>query len=82
MALERELATYRRRLPELLANEGKFVVIHGDDVIGIVDTLDAALYLGYDRFINEPFMARQIRKTEPVLFSSRSLRPCPSLPDC
>jgi hypothetical protein len=81
MALERELATYRRKLPELLANEGKFVVIHGEDVIGIVDTLDEALRLGYDRFINEPFMARPIRRTEPVLFSSRALRPCPFSPD-
>ena len=81
MVLERERATYFQKLPELLVHEGKYVVIHGEDIIGIVDTLNDALYLGYDRFINEPFMARQIQKTEPVLFSSRALRPCPYSPD-
>jgi hypothetical protein len=30
MALEKELKTYREKLPELKAHEGKFVLIHGD----------------------------------------------------
>jgi len=30
MALEKELETYNQKLVELLANEGKFVLIHGD----------------------------------------------------
>jgi hypothetical protein len=30
MALEKELQTFQRELPNLLANEGKFVVISGD----------------------------------------------------
>ena len=78
MALEIEIATYQQKLPELLSSKGKYVVIHGEEVIGIRDNLEEALRLGYERFLKEPFLARQIRETEPVLFSSRSLRPCPS----
>jgi hypothetical protein len=29
MAPEKELATYRKELPNLLAEEGKYVLIHG-----------------------------------------------------
>ncbi len=78
MALEREIETYRHKLSELLANEGKYVVIRGEEVLGVRDNLDEALRLGYDTSTTEPFLARRISKTEPVLFSSRSLRPCPS----
>ena len=35
MALEKELETYRRKLQELLADEGKFVLIQGDEVAGV-----------------------------------------------
>lgn len=78
MALKKEIETYRRQLPELLANKGKYVVIHGDEVVGIRESLEEALRLGYERFLTEPFLAREIRESEPILFSSRSLRPCPS----
>jgi hypothetical protein len=33
MALETELATYKAKLPEWRAHEGKFVLIHGGDVV-------------------------------------------------
>jgi hypothetical protein len=78
MALEQEIETYRRKLPELLPHEGKYVVIHGEDVIGIFDGMGDALRAGYERFLNEPFLMRQIRKKEEVLYTSRSLCPCPS----
>ena len=77
MSLEREVETYRRRLPELLSNEGKFVVIYGDDIVGIRDTLENALDLGYDRFGNEAFLAREITKKEKILYTTRVLRSCP-----
>jgi hypothetical protein len=81
MALERELETYRKNLPGLLADKGKFVVIHGEEVLGVRATLEEALRLGYERFLNEEFLVREISETEQVLFSSRSIRPCPSSPD-
>ena len=77
MALEKEIETYTRKLPELLRDKGKFVVIHGEEVVGIRDSFKDALALGYERFLRESFLVREIQETEPVLISSRSLRPCP-----
>src|SRR4051812_32237946 len=34
-----ELLTYKARLPELLKNEGEFVLIKGEQVVGIFSTL-------------------------------------------
>ncbi len=76
MALEQEIATYRRKLPELLAHEGKFVVIHGEEVAGFCDSLSAALELGYERYLDKAFLAREVSKTEKVL-TMRRLRSCP-----
>ena len=43
MALERELSVYNANLIDLLPNEGKFVVIHGEDIEGTAfDTYDDA----------------------------------------
>lgn len=75
MALEKELATYRAKLPELIANEGKFVLIHGDEVIDVFSTYEDAIKAGYQRFKLEPFLVKQIRATEPVFFVSRSVVP-------
>ena len=77
MALEREIETYRRKLPELLTHEGKYVVIHEEDIIGTFDGLGDALRAGYERFLNEAFLVRQISKEEKVLYTPRNLRPCP-----
>jgi hypothetical protein len=79
MALEREIETYRQKLPELLSNsKGKLVVIHGDDVIGIYTSLDDALKAGYEHVGGEAFLVREISDTQEVLTASRSLRPCRS----
>jgi hypothetical protein len=63
-----ELKVYRKRLPELLANENKFVVIHGDAVRVPFDTYEAALKAGYDEFGLKPFLVKQVRKKEPIYF--------------
>ena len=79
MALEKELATYRRQLPHLLASEGKYSLICGDEVAGVWDTYEDALRAGYERFGLEPFMVKQILATERVLFVTREITPsCPS----
>jgi hypothetical protein len=76
MSLKQEIETYRRKLPELLANEGKYVVIHGDEIAGICETHADALAIGYERYGDQPFLVRQIREKEPILVLTRSLRPC------
>jgi hypothetical protein len=74
MELERETATYWAKLPELAeTSERKFVVIHGDEIAGIVDTYRDALALGYDRFEPGEFMVKQILRAEPILYFTRDL---------
>jgi hypothetical protein len=47
MALEKELATYKRKLPELKDQEGKFALIHQDEVIDFFSTYEDAIKSGY-----------------------------------
>jgi hypothetical protein len=80
MALEREVETYRRKLSELLADKGRFVLIFGEEVEGIFDTHDAAIEAGYSRHLNDAFLVRLIAEKEPVAYTTRNLRPCPTPP--
>lgn len=61
MALERELGTYRRKLPELKEHEGKFVLIHGDEIVDTFSSYGDAIKEGYARFRLEPFLVKQIQ---------------------
>jgi len=76
MALERELETYRAKLPELRENEGKFVLIHGDTVVDIFSSYEDAVKRGYQDFGLEPFLVTQIQSIEQVQFISRLVDPC------
>ena len=78
MALEKELATYQREREKLLAHQGKFVLIHGDDVAGYWDTYEDALQAGYSRFKLEPFLVKRIEAVERVQFFTRDIPACPS----
>ncbi|MBZ5676431.1 MAG: hypothetical protein LAP61_19490 [Acidobacteriia bacterium] len=81
MALERELETYKSKLPELLTNEGegKYVLIHGDQVVDVFGTYEDAIKEGYSKFQLEPFLVKQIQTVEQVQFISRLL-PCHTSP--
>ena len=69
MALEKELATYRRRLTELLSHQGEYVLIHDEQVLGCYPDYDAALEAGYDRLgLEVPFLVKEIQPTETVYF--------------
>ena len=77
MALEKELATYKAKLPELKAEEGKFVLIQGSKVIGTYTSYEDALQEGYTTFGTEiPFLVKQIQATEQAHFISRFFEPC------
>ena len=72
--LEREIATYRARLPEFLREHpDQFVLIRGEDVIGFWPTFDEALEVGYDRFGLVPLLVKKVRAEEPVYYFSRDL---------
>ncbi|MGH9385442.1 MAG: hypothetical protein ACRD2N_14265 [Vicinamibacterales bacterium] len=75
MALEKELAAYREKLEELKAHAGKYVLIHGDDVIDMFDSYDDALKQGYAKFGLDPFLVKRIEAIEHALFISRHITP-------
>jgi len=77
MALEKELATYKSKLPELKENnEGKFVLIHGEEVVGVYDSYEDAMKIGYDRFKLETFLVKKIEAVEQAQFITRHVNPC------
>jgi hypothetical protein len=75
MALETELATYKLKLPELKDKEGKFVLIHGTDIVDFFSAYDDAIKAGYAKFGLEPFLVKQIQTMEQVQFISRFVDP-------
>jgi hypothetical protein len=76
MALERELETYRNSLPALKGeNEGRFVLIKGDQVIDIFTSYDDALKAGYTAFGLAPFLVKKIEAIEQAQFISRFIDP-------
>lgn len=73
MALEQELATYQRELPQLLSKQGKFVVIRGDEMAGIWDTYQDALRAAYERYHLGSFLVKRIEAAEHAQLITRSL---------
>ena len=63
--LTKETETFNDQRDELLANdEGKYVLIHGDDVCGTyADEMDA-IADGHKQFGNVPFLVRKISKVD------------------
>jgi hypothetical protein len=75
MALEKELATFKAKLPELKEHEGKFALVHGDDFVDVYTSYEDAIKEGYRKFKLEPFLVRQIHASEQALFISRIAAP-------
>ena len=79
MALEKELETFKRELPNLLANEGKYAIVAGDSIIGIFATYEDALTRGYAECGLKPFLVKKIQTIEQVQYFSRDLAlTCPT----
>jgi hypothetical protein len=64
--LDKELETYDRELPNLLADAGKYVLIQGDKLYGTWSTFDDVIQEGYRLFGLKPFFVRQIGAVETV----------------
>jgi len=71
MALEKELETYKSKLPELQQDEGKFVLISDSAVIDTFTSYEDAIKEGYKRFGLKPFLVKQIHTIEEIQFISR-----------
>ncbi len=68
-----EWETYRREVGRLLAegNEGRFVLIKGDQIIGLFDTYEQARDAGAEQFLLGPYLVQQVRTREPLYYSLR-----------
>ena len=76
--LKTELETYEKMRAELVSeSQGKYVLIHGEDIAGVWDTYEDALRAGYNRFQLDPFLVKRISGTETVQFFTRDIVPCP-----
>jgi hypothetical protein len=81
MALEKELETYHLKLPELKAEEGKFVLISGTEVVGTFTSYEDAIKAGYAKFgPHTPFLVKQIQAVEQAHFISRFVELCHTSP--
>ncbi len=74
--LKKELETYEREREALLGTaEGKFVLIHGEEVLGTFDTQQDAIGQGYKQLGNVPFLVKQVVQVEvPFDFVSNLMR--------
>jgi hypothetical protein len=76
MALEKELETYKKNLADLKGqHEGKYVLIHGEQVVDTFSTYEDAIKSGYQQFKNDPFLVKKVHVMEPTFFVSRNLTP-------
>jgi len=75
MALEKELETYKKKLPELAGSEGKFALVHGDEVVELFNTYEDALKEGYAKFKLDPFLVKQITVLEQIQYITRFVAP-------
>ena len=66
MPLGLEWATYQANKRELLRYGGRWVVIHGEQILGIRPSYEEALQLGYERAGHVAFLAHQILASELV----------------
>ena len=76
ICLKQEFDLFNQLLPELLAHEGKYVLIKASEV-SILDTniYSQALTEGYTRYGLQPFLIKQIKVAECVTFTRNLLRP-------
>jgi hypothetical protein len=68
---EREIATYLRELPRLLA-EGyiwKHALVKGDEILSVWDTQSDALQAGTERFGLDPIFVKTIDPRDPERFA-------------
>ncbi len=75
MPLEKELETYKKKLPELKTHEGKFVLIHDEQVVDTFSSYEDAIKEGYSKFKLEPFLVKRISSIEQVQSISRFVEP-------
>jgi len=75
--LDREITAFEKMKADLEKHHlGKFVLIHGDDLVGTFDTEDAVIREGLRRFAHEPFLVRKVgEEAMRIPVSAHTFRP-------
>jgi hypothetical protein len=70
---------YRREVGRLLAegNEGKHILIKGEQIIGLFDSHLEALDAGYEHFLRQSFLVHQVQTRERV-YQMEYIPVCPT----
>ena len=71
--LEKELEVYNDNLSNLLKDEGKYVLIYKEDIVGIYTAYDDALKAGYEKAKLDPFLVKKISGAETISYFSREI---------
>jgi hypothetical protein len=71
---------YRREVGRLLAEgqQGRFLLIKGENIIGIWDTEDEAEAVALQKYLMQPYLIHQIRSREPLVRMSARFWGCKS----
>lgn len=72
---EKELEVYSRVKDKYLSSypQGGFIVINGEEILGIWQSRIDALQAGIDKYGNVPFLVKNINEDEIVINFSRNL---------
>jgi hypothetical protein len=71
--LERELETYKKALPSLLAEVGRYVLVFEDQIDGTFESYADAIQSGYQKHGVKPFLVKRIATDETIAFFTREL---------
>ncbi len=79
IALKKDLEVYNKELPNLLANEGKYVLIFKQEIIDTFDSYEDALKEGYKKAGLEIFLVKKIQSVERIHSFTRHITPIATL---
>jgi len=72
--LEAEIRAYFEKKAEYLkAAAGKYLLIKGEEVVGVFESEADALNAGYEKYGNAPFLVKQVLEVEPELRFTASI---------
>jgi len=75
IVFKQELALYQQKLPELMPEQGKWVLIHRDEFGGVFAAYEDAIKEGYDKYGALPFLVKQIESEGQAHFFTREICP-------
>jgi hypothetical protein len=69
---------YRREATRLLAegNEGRWVLVKGEEIVGIWGAMEDAELAGLERYPDKRFLIHQVKEREPLLQIAWRFREC------